>query len=157
MAKNSLGYGSRKIYPETETQKRCCTCKIYIDKDNFHKGSFSCKPCANASSRRHHARRMIEDPLYREAMKERYTKQTYGLTRTEYIEKLKAQDSLCAICKVELPAGGHLTHLDHCHTTGKIRAFLCTNCNRGLGHFQDRIENLHKAIAYLKSHSSSED
>jgi len=41
--------------------------------------------------------------------------------------------------------------MDHDHETGKFRGMLCHHCNRGLGNFKDKIENLEKAIEYLKS------
>jgi hypothetical protein len=59
-------------------------------------------------------------------------------------ELFKAQGGICDICK-ERPA----THLDHCHTTGKIRGLLCTQCNTGLGMFFDRTDVLRAAIDYL--------
>jgi len=43
-----------------------------------------------------------------------------------------------------------LTHLDHCHKTGRIRGVLCNNCNTGLGKFYDDIELLKTAINYLQ-------
>ena len=143
--------------------KICSRCKTLKGYDSFHKDkesptgfAYYCKECANEKSRLLNNKRR-EDLVYKEAKRNNYIKNRFGLTLNEYIEKLKAQDCKCAICGVELPTSGHLTHLDHCHTTGKIRAFLCTNCNRGLGHFQDKIENLETAITYLKTHNSSVD
>ena len=86
-----------------------------------------------------------------------FCKRNYGISLKEYSEKLEAQNHKCAICRVELSNGGGLTHLDHNHTTGEIRAILCTNCNRGLGHFKESIENLKSAIIYLDTHNSSVD
>lgn len=40
--------------------------------------------------------------------------------------------------------------IDHCHTTGKIRGLLCTNCNNMLGKAKDNVEVLKKAISYLE-------
>lgn len=79
-------------------------------------------------------------------------KHRHGITVEEYETKLEAQGSCCAICDVELSPSGGLTHLDHDHATGKLRDFLCTNCNRGLGHFKDSQSLLSMAIDYLKRH-----
>ena len=69
----------------------------------------------------------------------------YGLTR-EQVETLLAVP--CAIC------GNPSEHIDHCHTTGKVRAALCGFCNKGLGQFKDNKELLLKAHNYLQEHSS---
>ena len=73
----------------------------------------------------------------------------------EYEDKLASQKFECAICKVKLPTSGPITHLDHDHKTGLLRDFLCTNCNRGLGHFQDSPELLRLAAQYLDTHNDS--
>lgn len=38
---------------------------------------------------------------------------------------------------------------DHCHSTGKFRGFLCSQCNSGLGLFKDNPIRLQSAIKYL--------
>ena len=80
----------------------------------------------------------------------------YKLTLDEYETKLKLQNCKCAICNIDLPLEGNMTHLDHCHTTNKVRDFLCTNCNRGLGHFQDSVTLLENAISYLNKHNNND-
>lgn len=62
---------------------------------------------------------------------------------------LKKQGYRCAVCTAKLTV--KTAHVDHCHSTGKIRGALCSNCNHGLGHFQDDVTNLKSAIAYLKA------
>ena len=42
-------------------------------------------------------------------------------------------------------------HIDHCHTTDEARGYICTNCNLGLGHFDDDISFLERAVAWLRS------
>lgn len=108
--------------------------------------------CANSKARVHHATRVKDNPEAIRKKRNGWIKYRHGLTLNEYEEKLAAQGSCCAICDVELKPEGHLTHLDHDHKTGKLRGFLCTNCNRGLGHFQDSPALLSFAMAYLESH-----
>ncbi len=78
------------------------------------------------------------------------------VTKGEYIELAIKQDNLCAICgneeSVVLKTTGRRRSLavDHDHVTGDIRGLLCTNCNKGLGNFQDNIVSLREAIAYLE-------
>ena len=46
--------------------------------------------------------------------------------------------------------GGGRFHIDHDHSTGKVRGLLCTACNMGLGLFKDDPEMLLRAIDYLE-------
>lgn len=141
----------------------CSLCSSHKSYDSFHVDSsnkfgraYYCKTCA-CNQGKHHYYKRKDDPEFRRYNRNRWIKEAHGLTLNEYTEKLIAQDSKCAICGVELPTSGHLTHLDHNHESGKLRDFLCTNCNRGLGHFQDSPELLAKAKAYLESHNTDVD
>ena len=40
---------------------------------------------------------------------------------------------------------------DHDHVTNKFRGWLCHDCNRAIGNFNDDINRLKKAINYLSS------
>ena len=40
--------------------------------------------------------------------------------------------------------------LDHDHTTGSFRGWLCHRCNRGIGCFSDDVNHLKRAISYLE-------
>lgn len=53
----------------------------------------------------------------------------------------------CQICN-KIQENRRLS-LDHDHITGKLRGFICHNCNVGLGHFQDDAAILSSAIEYL--------
>jgi hypothetical protein len=52
-------------------------------------------------------------------------------------------------------AGGRQMHLDHDHTTGAFRGWLCNRCNLGLGHLGDTIAGVERALAYLRRVGSS--
>ena len=39
--------------------------------------------------------------------------------------------------------------LDHNHTTGEFRGWLCTNCNTGIGKLGDNLQGLERAMEYL--------
>jgi uncharacterized ferredoxin-like protein len=41
--------------------------------------------------------------------------------------------------------------LDHDHSTGKFRGWLCGHCNRGIGQLGDTIDSLKRALSYLES------
>lgn len=68
----------------------------------------------------------------------------------------------CAICEVLVSVrppvaceqsceGLPTAHVDHCHSTGTVRGFLCGTCNTAIGHLRDNPSLLRKAAAYLDS------
>jgi hypothetical protein len=78
-------------------------------------------------------------------------KRKYGLTLEQYEAMLLAQRGKCPICNKELDACAQ-KDVDHCHNTGKIRDILCSNCNKGLGCFDDNPECMIAAAEYVKRH-----
>lgn len=63
---------------------------------------------------------------------------------------------VCPICnKSSIPSITANIVIDHDHSTGLARAWLCDSCNTGLGRFKDSIELLEKAIIYLKQFENS--
>jgi len=73
----------------------------------------------------------------------------YGISLDEYNQMLLKQNEVCAICNMNCKSGRSLA-VDHCHKTGKIRGLLCSNCNNGIGRFNDSIELLKESIKYLE-------
>lgn len=82
----------------------------------------------------------------------RYIKSRYGITVEEYSKMYDDQKGLCAICGKD--NGDIRLHVDHCHTTGKVRGLLCFLCNSALGKVKDDVAVLEKAILYLQKHQS---
>lgn len=76
----------------------------------------------------------------------------YRITIDEYREMFVRQDNKCAICgrEGEVIKGSQSLHVDHCHSTKKVRGLLCRDCNLGIGRMKDDVENLKKAILYLQ-------
>lgn len=87
-------------------------------------------------------------------------RRTFGITLSQYEERLAEQGGVCAICSGDDPRKGSRFHIDHDRSCcpgntscGQcIRALLCMHCNVGLGHFRDDTDLLDKAVAYLKHH-----
>lgn len=78
-------------------------------------------------------------------------KNVYGITKEQYDQILKDQGNMCAVCETNEPMGnGKRFHVDHDHETNEIRGLLCVRCNLGLGYLQDKVENIEKALTYLK-------
>jgi hypothetical protein len=81
-----------------------------------------------------------------------------GLSRDEYLV-LQGQRQ-CVICGEGEKSVDSKSRrrkymaIDHCHTTGRVRGVLCSNCNRALGLFKDSPDILRRAIAYLERGAS---
>lgn len=82
------------------------------------------------------------------------TLRTYRITVEEYNEFLRAG---CSICKSKESLV--VDHDHNCcsrettgrHTCGKcVRGVLCDSCNRGLGLLGDQVEDLERALNYLR-------
>lgn|SRR5260221_3465328 len=86
---------------------------------------------------------------------ERYILIQFGLSSVEYREIKKAQNNVCALC-MDPPPNTHPFRLvvDHNHETGRVRALLCSPCNKMLGFARDSLEILDRAAVYLRKYSS---
>jgi hypothetical protein len=80
----------------------------------------------------------------------------YGISLEQYDEMLKAQQGVCAICATSCDTGMNLA-VDHCHVTNKVRGLLCKNCNTAIGLLKEDVENMNKAINYIKFHAITEE
>lgn len=72
----------------------------------------------------------------------------YGITPEQYEQMLSQQGNKCAICKKPFSSTRD-THIDHNHLTNYVRGLLCSNCNLGIGNFQDSEELLNEASRYI--------
>ena len=87
-----------------------------------------------------------------------YRKKKYGVSPEDYDTMLEEQNNKCKICLVSFTTlKPHNIHVDHCHTTKKVRGLLCNLCNVGLGTFKDNTETLTNAIVYLEHTQEKQD
>jgi len=150
------------LHHVTDTHKECTKCSKIKKHGEFHKDTsnihtrglcYYCKACANKSARASHARRK-GTPEHKRKAREAYLQFTYGIGVDAVNQLRQAQGGKCPICCTTLKDGTY-THVDHDHDNGEIRGILCTNCNRGLGHFHDSINTLERAITYLRNYNES--
>lgn len=130
----------RKTRAGTNRRRTHCSAGHAFTEENTYirmNGNRSCRKCNTFSSKK---------SMY---------KTKYGITWEEFLAKIEEQNGLCPICSRGLEEGKqHLgAVVDHDHTTMKNRDILHSKCNIGLGHFEDNIDFLLGAIAYLKKHS----
>jgi hypothetical protein len=81
-------------------------------------------------------------------MRQPYLK-NYGITQADYDAMLERQQHRCKICRRHKSEFKRRLHVDHCHTTKKVRGLLCDMCNTGLGRFRDDVTLLFSAVQYL--------
>jgi len=81
-----------------------------------------------------------------ESRQRRQRMMKYGLTREQHDKLLAERSQGCRICGSTEKA----LHVDHCHSTGRVRGWLCRGCNHGLGNFGDDPELLRRAAVYLE-------
>jgi hypothetical protein len=77
------------------------------------------------------------------------------MTVEQYEEILAKQNGCCAICEsgqADVKGKKINFHVDHCHTTGKVRGLLCHSCNVTIGLMKDSPLLLRKAAMYLETH-----
>lgn len=70
----------------------------------------------------------------------------YGVTKLDWLVLYYAQGGVCAICEGVL-GRDRFTHIDHDHSTGRVRGLLCARCN-GLMKGVDDPDWLSRALAY---------
>lgn len=91
------------------------------------------------------------DPLCKRCRIEKQRTRILGVTPQQYDEMHKNQQGLCGICQHRLRSRRYKAFcVDHCHETGRVRGLLCHNCNRAIGMLQDSVENLLRAIKWIK-------
>jgi hypothetical protein len=147
---------------ETVTEKLCLKCNIvkgasFFSLDKYKKSGLKsyCKDCCRDYSREYGRKYRQEN---RAELREKTLwydrKSSYGITKEQYINMLVEQNNMCAICLHTPDDVIYDFHVDHCHTTGKIRGLLCRGCNHGLGNFKDNITSLRLAAQYLEERGS---
>ncbi len=139
--------------------KKCAKCLLDKDLSDFYNDNRSigkktarCKNCINTS----HNLWIADNPEKRREQSRRSNKKNwrkyryfrYGISLKTFDEMSNNQQGLCAICK-KPPKSGML-HVDHCHSTGKVRGLLCGPCNTAIGLFEEDLCALESAIKYLE-------
>ena len=99
-------------------------------------------------------------PAYREWLakyQKEYKQRPEVLAR--YFERLgypaptRPMPERCELCDEPSNGNGRL-HLDHDHTLGIFRGWLCYKCNAAIGMLGDTIAGVERAVAYLKKAGS---
>ncbi|MEU4346463.1 endonuclease VII domain-containing protein [Streptomyces sp. NPDC023838] len=120
-----------------EGWKLCRQCGEVKPHSEWHRNSTAsdglstrCKACRKVQGRAGHLKRQ------------------YRITEDDRDQMIADQMGLCVIC-LSAPA----VHVDHCHTTGRVRGVLCFNCNSAIGKLGDDPDTVRRAAAYLEGNS----
>jgi hypothetical protein len=104
---------------------------------------------AKTVNERSRNRRLANPDNQRQIRRRAHLKSSYGITPAEYDFIFQAQKNVCGICETPNPGSKKGWHIDHCHSTGKVRGILCTNCNLMIGHAKDDLNRMVAAMFYL--------
>jgi hypothetical protein len=99
-------------------------------------------------------RRYRENKHVRDASRAQQLRAKFGLTPEQVEAMAETQGQACASCARPFKTPKQ-RHVDHCHTTGKVRGLLCHGCNTGIGLFREDPDALRAAIQYLDRHRTS--
>ena len=127
--------------------------EYYVSKSKLYKKTglpirFSyCKDCQNERSKKRHSLNLKES-------QNRHRLARYGISSDDFDRMYEKQKKVCRICnqrRMYQRKNGTLLslHIDHNHSTGRVRGLLCHNCNLGLGYFNESILDMLRAIYYL--------
>jgi hypothetical protein len=151
--------------------KTCSVCSEIKDASNFQLKGKQCKSCRAAYRKTHELKyselteeqkkkrraateswRLRNPEIAFERARNKEYRKKYGITLEDYNTMLAKQNNVCAICQQSCATGMNLA-VDHDHTTGKVRALLCKNCNTAIGLLGEDTDRMAKAIEYIQSHS----
>jgi hypothetical protein len=132
--------------------KTCSKCGVEKPATDFYANMSWCKSCSNTATYAWRARNK-ERWLAKNRENARHGdyRNKYGIEPEAVLAMLEAQDHKCAICG-QPEVVREVLSVDHCHVTGKVRAMLCSHCNKALGGFRDSAELLDAAAAYVRKH-----
>lgn len=133
--------------------QRCAECRELRRRANSAQRTRAWRE-ANPERAREIARRSLakrhQDPEVLRLKREREMLRKYGITREGYDRLLEEQDGVCAICRGPRRGPGATFHVDHCHSSNRVRGLLCGPCNTAIGLLGDDPERLERAAAYLR-------
>lgn len=143
-----------------EGRKWCTKCREIKAVAEFRvtgaKVRSTCRPCDAAQSAEWRERNPGYGTDYMRRVRDErgYARRArFGLTPADVRAMLEAQHGRCGICDESVTPEG--INIDHCHSTGRIRAILCRSCNLGLGFFKDDPARMERAAEYIREHAQT--
>lgn len=92
----------------------------------------------------------------KEKARDRYLRNTYGLTLRGYRLRFDAQGGKCDLCKGASKNSKRSLHVDHNHKTGMVRGLVCYYCNKfRIG--RHNLESARALLDYMERHRDSNE
>jgi uncharacterized CHY-type Zn-finger protein len=145
------------------THKKCPKCKQVLIADEFYKNRSNrdglsrwCKKCSRQYDREDIVAALsLNNPFGLQITRQGWnqTRRLYHITIEEYLMIFNKQEGRCAGCNKRSNNLEEPFHVDHDHTTKKVRGLLCGCCNRTLGLINDDPQLLLLIRAYLLKHT----
>lgn len=147
--------------PQGDKSHRCPSCKEKHNK-TYWKSWFKDLPKEQQNSVRERLRDYARK--WRKEHPEQYQdttlKRRYNVSFYAAQKLYESQNGKCAICEIPIPeltdenkSRTNWAHVDHNHSTKKVRGLLCPSCNHLLGNCKEDVVTLQKAIQYLQKYS----
>lgn len=102
----------------------------------------SCQACYTRNYRQYKPKYSVSQ------RKDKELRKKYGIGLEDKNKMIESQGGKCKICQKVLI--GRDAHIDHCHSSGKVRGILCHTCNIALGMLGDTEQSLLRAVSYLR-------
>lgn len=117
-------------------------------------GRRTCRTCKDLGDKKYYLENKRELRSYRRE----WHLSSMGWSQESFASTLESQSNKCAVCSKVIVVGirgDDMAVADHVHVEPpKPRGILCSNCNAGLGLFQENPEIMRAAIAYIEKWSS---
>lgn len=101
----------------------------------------------NAERHDDYQRRYKAEVQNRERERDAHLRRSLGIGLETYTKLRDSQGNRCAICLHE-PEDGQRLHVDHDHTSGRVRGLLCVRCNNAIGLLGEDLDAMEEAVFY---------
>lgn len=138
---NSIANGGSGFVRPIDGHRLCGKCKQVLPENKFR---------LYKDGRRHAYCDECKSSHFKQYQKTVGRFKRHGITKEIYDGMVEGQKRKCAICGIY----SDNLHIDHNHTTKKVRGLLCKECNMALGLVKENITTINNMIEYLEKYEN---